>query len=459
MSSQIDLSAESWKQEVNRRVAAHKTRKGVGVAIEPPATPAESHHASSRAAAAAARVAARYAKAPSYSEALAEEARVAVRAASKAAQRAQEASEAARQAHATAVTVLAGLEEAAAQAAAQQGSTEDLPCPAARVVLEAAPVALPEPFVSARLEPSMAAEPEQVAPPAQSSTSAPQDYSVRWEPDFAERQQESSASAPLAESEPEFWSETADAAYQPESVEVVEPGRTIHANLIEFPRELVATRRVRPRLAEGPAAAEEEPGTQLSIFEVDPRSVSTLPAAEEPVANEAVPGWSEQDWSSFKLPAQSEEEEALLDESDYLLDRAPRIESAPIGLRLMVTLVNSALIVGAFLAVALVALVHASEMPTLHTLVVDAVGGLLLSGAVYLQMFYVLGKSTPGMKYAHLRLVTLDGDVPSRAQRLARLASVLFSILPLGLGLVWFLFDEDHLCWHDRLSRTYLRRY
>lgn len=456
MPSQIDLSAESWKQEVNRRVAAHKTRKRV--AIEPPATPAESHHASSRAAAAAARVAARYAKAPSYSEALAEEARVAVRAASKAAQRAQAASEAARQAHAAAVTVLAGLEDAA-QAAAQQCSTEDLPCPAARVVLDAAPEALPEPLVSARLEPPMAVEPEQVAPPAQSFTSASQDYSVRWEPDFAERQQESSASAPLAVPESEFWSETADAAYQPESVEVVEPGRTIHANLIEFPRELVATRRVRPRLAEGPAAAEEEPGTQLSIFEVDPRSVSTLPAAEEPVANDVVPGWSEQDWSSFKLPAQSEEEEALLDESDYLLDRVPRIESAPIGLRLMVTLVNSALIVGAFLAVGLVALVHASEMPALRTLVVDAAGGLLLSGAIYLQMFYVLGKSTPGMKYAHLRLVTLDGEVPSRAQRLARLASVLLSILPLGLGLVWFLFDEDHLCWHDRLSRTYLRRY
>jgi len=26
------------------------------------------------------------------------------------------------------------------------------------------------------------------------------------------------------------------------------------------------------------------------------------------------------------------------------------------------------------------------------------------------------------------------------------------------LGVAWALFDEDHLCWHDRLSRTYLRK-
>jgi hypothetical protein len=27
-----------------------------------------------------------------------------------------------------------------------------------------------------------------------------------------------------------------------------------------------------------------------------------------------------------------------------------------------------------------------------------------------------------------------------------------------GLGLVWSVFDEDHLSWHDRISQTYLRK-
>jgi uncharacterized RDD family membrane protein YckC len=436
MPSQIDPSPDSWKQEVNRRVAAHRSRKGVEV-VEPSAPPAH-HAASSRAAQAAARVAARYAKAPSYSEALAEEARVAVRAASAAAEKARAASAAAQQAHAAAVNVLAGLEEAAQ---AVENHWPELPCPAARVTLEGEAVPLPLPMAPAQL--SAPVEPE--AAPV-----APQDYSIRWEPDFEQRHQEQAASA-QPEPEPELWQQPA--AYEPEPIEVVEPGRPIHANLIEFPREIVATRRVRPRLAEGPTADEAMPGEQLSIFEVDPHSVATAPAAGEPAQAE----WAE--WSSFKLPAKTEEEEFLLDEADYLADRARRIEAAPVGLRMMATVVNGSLIVGGFLAIGLLALTHAQELPPMRSLVTDSALGLLLSSAVYLQLFYVLGKSTPGMKYAHLRLATLDGEVPTRGQRLMRLFSVAFSILPLGLGLVWFLFDEDHLCWHDRLSRTYLRRY
>jgi hypothetical protein len=63
------------------------------------------------------------------------------------------------------------------------------------------------------------------------------------------------------------------------------------------------------------------------------------------------------------------------------------------------------------------------------------------------------------MRYAHLRLATFSGKRTTRLERMGRLGGLLLSVLPLGLGLVWMLFDEEHLCWHDRLSRTYLRRY
>lgn len=434
MPSQIDPSPDSWKQEVNRRVAEHKNRKGTLVA-ESAMPPVELHHAasSSRAALAAARVAARYAKAPSYSEALAEEARVAVRAASAAAEKARAASAAAQKAHAAAVNVLAGLEEAV-QAVEQQWP--ELPCPAARVQLDPVPAPLPAPVAPAVLAAPQSAMPALVPE---------ENYSIRWDPEYHER-----AAAPVAEPapapEPAPW-----AAPELVPVEVVEPEQPIHANLIEFPREIVAARRVRPRLAEGPAVAVETPGEQLSIFEVDPRAVDTVVA--EPSA------WSEPEWSGIQLPAKTEEEEFLLDEADYLADRAAHIEAAPVGLRMMATMVNGSLIVGGFLAAGLVALTHTPELPPVRTLVTDSAFGLLLSSAIYLQLFYVLGKSTPGLKYAHLRLATLDGDVPTRTQRLVRLFSVALSLLPLGLGLAWFLFDEDHLCLHDRLSRTYLRRY
>jgi hypothetical protein len=35
------------------------------------------------------------------------------------------------------------------------------------------------------------------------------------------------------------------------------------------------------------------------------------------------------------------------------------------------------------------------------------------------------------------------------------MAALLLSVLPIGLGVLWALFDEQHLCWHDRLSKTY----
>jgi uncharacterized RDD family membrane protein YckC len=38
------------------------------------------------------------------------------------------------------------------------------------------------------------------------------------------------------------------------------------------------------------------------------------------------------------------------------------------------------------------------------------------------------------------------------------MGALLLSLLPLGLGVAWALFDDDRLSWHDRLSKTYLRR-
>jgi hypothetical protein len=38
------------------------------------------------------------------------------------------------------------------------------------------------------------------------------------------------------------------------------------------------------------------------------------------------------------------------------------------------------------------------------------------------------------------------------------LSALILSVLPAGLGLAWSIFDEEHLSWHDRLSRTYLRK-
>ena len=96
--------------------------------------------------------------------------------------------------------------------------------------------------------------------------------------------------------------------------------------------------------------------------------------------------------------------------------------------------------------------------PAIKMAELGAMAALLTIGVLYHVLFLTLASATPGMMYARISLCTFDDECPSRAQLRGRLGAMLLSLLPVGLGVVWAVFDEDHLCWHDRLSRTYLRK-
>ena len=255
----------------------------------------------------------------------------------------------------------------------------------------------------------------------------------------------------------------------PQAVEVqgddaAEVAHPIHANLIQFPRELVATRKARPRRAEGPYAASVEQDVQLSIFEVDPGAL-TLEAAQTSVLEEAAaPAWSGPEWSGIELDAQparvfrQEPSVEIFDELPERIILAPDMELAPFSRRALAAVVNGSLIVGTFLVAATIALSTMKVMPGLKTLEMASAIGVAVVGAAYMTLFHYFTKATPGMRYADLSLCTLDGQCPTRAQRCARLVALLLSILPAGLGVIWAIFDEDNLGWHDRLSDTYVRR-
>ena len=49
-----------------------------------------------------------------------------------------------------------------------------------------------------------------------------------------------------------------------------------------------------------------------------------------------------------------------------------------------------------------------------------------------------------------------DGEIPGRSTRRWRALAMALSAVSLGLGFLWCLLDEDTLCWHDRITRTYL---
>ncbi|ABF39166.1 Rdd [Candidatus Koribacter versatilis Ellin345] len=75
--------------------------------------------------------------------------------------------------------------------------------------------------------------------------------------------------------------------------------------------------------------------------------------------------------------------------------------------------------------------------------------------ATFEYLFIVYAARTPGMAMTKLALSTFDGTAPNRRQRHRRVLGMAVSCCSLMLGFLWAFFDEDMLCWHDRMSRTY----
>jgi uncharacterized RDD family membrane protein YckC len=76
--------------------------------------------------------------------------------------------------------------------------------------------------------------------------------------------------------------------------------------------------------------------------------------------------------------------------------------------------------------------------------------------AVYQYALLTYSASTPGLALAGLRLSKFDGSsVPRKIRQWRALASIL-SGASLALGYAWCFLDEDRLCWHDRITRTYM---
>jgi uncharacterized RDD family membrane protein YckC len=414
----------SWKQEVNLRLAAHKSRRDPGT-LESVA-PAERQAPRSRAALAAARVAARYAQAPSYSQMLAEEARAAVRAA-------EAVSHAALKAQAVAESVLAELESAAEVEPAHDAGHA------------AQPHTPTTPVQTTFFDPFLEVERPVVA---HDRKPHPQGLQIRWSPDMPVRPAEppvaraSRATERLAPPE-ESWREPVAGYGEPETVE---PAQPINANLIEFPREIVAARKARPRIAEGPLAADAAPLGQLSIFEVDPGAISIIP---EPVHVHAAP-----DWSRIRLDSHPAAEPARA--ADLAAKRIA-IHLAPFSLRFMAAVIDVALVVSLFVAIGLVAAANIDSPLAQKPTELVALAALFVLAALYQGFFFTFAAATPGMRYAGISLCNFDDERPTRTQLRRRLVALFLSLLPVGLGMLWAIFDEDHLSWHDRISRTYQR--
>jgi uncharacterized RDD family membrane protein YckC len=435
----------SWKQELNARLMAHRsrTRSSEAQAVLPGME--KSSPGASREASVAARVAERYSKAPSYREMLAAEAANVARAAEAAAKAAQKAHEAAQAVH---EVLWAELEDTSQQSAA--GPQPHAPEPEPRPI-------------QYRVDPGSLPEPRR--------------HSF---PETSQRPPRPAAS------------EIVD----PFEEAVVAPAQPLPVRILEFPRELVAPRKARPRHAEGPLrdAPPDPERSQLRIFEVEPEAIShdagpahapeprilpewhsihldaePFPRRKPPMAREGQPREGQQAAeNSIKSAGQGSPQAAQqhgnrrrseADEPGSSLLDSPQLHVASMEDRLMAGIVDVALVLIAFLLFVLVFVACTAHPPTGKPALMYAAVALVSIFALYQWLFFTWADGTPGMRYAKIALCTFDDENPTRRAMQMRIAALCLSAMPVGLGFLWAFFDEDGLGWHDRLSGTYQRSY
>jgi uncharacterized RDD family membrane protein YckC len=256
----------------------------------------------------------------------------------------------------------------------------------------------------------------------------------------------------------------------------VDPPTPLPANLLEFPRQLVAARKARPRLAEGPLFEEPPRSPQLRIFEVDPEQISTAPT----------PPSVTPEWANIHLDAQPETkphtaasqtvsqtesrpaEQGASQNGQALHEAASATpllasmlapQTAPLELRLMAAAVDFLMVGFAFVLFAGVTEHFAHRIPTGIPAAIAGAATFATLYPLYELLFFTLSDQTPGMRYARIGFCTLSDENPSRAAIRRRILAQLIAICPFGLGILWALLDEDGLGWHDRISKMYQRAY
>ncbi len=448
---------------MNARLDAHRTRRTRSGAEQPALPGLEAARQESRSARVAARVAERYSKAPTYSQMLAAEAANAARAAEAAAVAAQ-------QAHAAAQAILTGL------GAGLDTETDLEPELGPELVLDREPG-----FVApARVlrEEARAEEDRTHEAPVSIVEPAPARIQYHIHPDSLPQSRQApsheSQNREPAPSRPRIIEDYPTNIEDPFEDAFIAAAQPLPAKLIEFPRELVATRKARPRIAEGPLRdSEGEPeAAQLRIFEVEPEAISHEALYKEPVVDQILP-----EWHTIQLDARTDQNEGgerplgrqparasgspeRRPEKPYspLLEMLP-LHIAPMEDRLMAGIVDAALVLIAFTLFVLV-FVACTTHPPMGKPAFAAAGALLVAFfALYQWLFFTYADGTPGMRYAKIALCTFDDENPTRKTMRNRVAALLLSALPLGLGVLWAFLDDDRMTWHDRITRTYQRSY
>jgi uncharacterized RDD family membrane protein YckC len=232
------------------------------------------------------------------------------------------------------------------------------------------------------------------------------------------------------------------------------------ADISDDPRLATATR-AEAKVIEFPRASDEAVTAQMLVEPVE----DLLPRIFEAESAELVEETDEteeallEEWNTsvaIAPPLPTFNLEASTAESPAAAVDLPMQVAAP-GLRALVALVDviiAALAAGlfSFIAVQFGALPADPKMLLAAEILVT-----IFFWFVYQLLYLTYAGATLGMAVTRVVLCTFEGQPVSRLRRQARAVSMLLSALSGGLGFAWAFFDEDTLCWHDRITRTVLR--
>jgi uncharacterized RDD family membrane protein YckC len=132
------------------------------------------------------------------------------------------------------------------------------------------------------------------------------------------------------------------------------------------------------------------------------------------------------------------------------------LQAARMATRLAATLIDGLIVLGGVALSAGIFWRITALMPSIRLSAVMGTAAAALFWAAYQYLFLVHCGTTPGLKAAKLKLSHFDGSSVPRKMRRWRVFASILSGLSLALGYAWCFLDEDQLCWHDRITRTYV---
>ena len=132
------------------------------------------------------------------------------------------------------------------------------------------------------------------------------------------------------------------------------------------------------------------------------------------------------------------------------------LQSAPLGLRIVAALVDGIIVAAASALFGFIFWKIDALRPPQVQLLGLAAAIPCLFWAAYQYLLVVYSGSTPGLRLAGLELARFDGTTTTRSLRRWRVLAGWLSAVSLGMGYAWVFLDEDALCWHDRITHTYI---